>query len=91
MRKLHLNIALFSVAVTLSCGAVGGGPSERVFECSNLFTPGLSASDLENKFGAQHVVTTEIYLGEGFYETGTVLYPDSPSDRVEILWHDKEA
>lgn len=41
---------------------------------------------LATAFGASHVVSADIPLGEGESESGTVLFPDQPDRRVEILW-----
>jgi len=46
---------------------------------------------LADRFGAGNVSRESIYLGEGFYEEGTVLFSESPADRVEVLWHDSES
>jgi hypothetical protein len=91
MCKLCRTVAYTSTFVVLSLAAVGGAPAERTLQCDTLFTPQVGASDLEKVFGPENVVTADIYLGEGEYESGTVLFPSSAHDRVEIRWHDKVA
>lgn len=61
------------------------------FECERSFLAADDSKALSVRFGASAVVIGEIYLGEGFYETGTVLFGDAPESRVEILWHDATA
>ena len=58
----------------------------RLLECTSVFGKDASAASLSERFGAANVRSAEIYLGEGFYESGTVLFANSVEDRVEILW-----
>src|SRR6059036_2939615 len=60
----------------------------RLLECTSVFGKDASAASLSERFGAANVRSAEIYLGEGFYESGTVLFANSVEDRVEILWKD---
>lgn len=46
-----------------------------------------SERDLRALFGTREVQRTEIPLGEGVSESGTVLFPGTDSARVDILWH----
>lgn len=57
-------------------------------DSSQVFTPATTAADLVRRFGAQNVRDGEIELGEGDAAQGTLLYPDDPMRRVEIVWHD---
>jgi hypothetical protein len=63
----------------------------RSFECERSFLASDDSKTLGAKFGVAAVAIAEIYLGEGFYETGTVLFGDVAESRVEILWHDTVA
>ncbi|HEU5162660.1 MAG TPA: hypothetical protein VFV54_05925, partial [Thermoanaerobaculia bacterium] len=55
--------------------------------CEGAFAPGVSAADLVGRFGAENVRNTSVYVGEGTYEPGTVLFPGSKSS-VRIIWKD---
>ena len=41
-------------------------------------------------FGAENVVADDIPVGEGAVDLGTVIFPEFPRERVEILWKDAE-
>jgi hypothetical protein len=91
MRKRQITLVLSCVIAVLGLsGLEAAEKTERVVECRNLFPSDLSASDLELRFGIGNVVTADVYLGEGYYEVGTVLFPNSPKDRVEFRWYDRE-
>jgi len=49
-----------------------------------------SASDLVRAYGSGNVRDSSIELGEGETARGSLLFPDDPQRRVEILWHDPE-
>lgn len=51
----------------------------------------LSADDLASRFGASNVSNGQVYVGEGFYEPGTVLFPEIPDQRAEFTWKDVES
>lgn len=48
-----------------------------------------SLSELEKRFGPENVQQAKINLGEGDFADGTVLYPQDPTRRVDIVWKDK--
>lgn len=45
-------------------------------------------ADLIRRYGAANVRRDSINLGEGFYERGTVLFPNDPLRRLEVTWRD---
>lgn len=57
------------------------------FDC-RTFPKDATADSLAETFGAANVVNTDIDVVEGDVEPGTVLFPDDPEHRVEILWFD---
>jgi hypothetical protein len=57
-------------------------------DCRGPITRDASRSDLVATFGAGNVADEDLDVGEGEIEPGTVIYPDHPTRRVEILWHD---
>src|SRR2546427_10366381 len=58
----------------------------RLLECTSVFGKDASSASLSEGFGAANARSAEIYLGEGFYESGTVVVANSVEERVEILW-----
>ncbi len=79
-----LPAATVIVAGSSLAGAVSSEP--RLLECESNFPQHLTANSLSQKFGPENLLEGEIYIGEGVFETGIILFADSPEDRVEILW-----
>jgi hypothetical protein len=48
----------------------------------------LSVQDLVERFGVANEVSVSIPVGEGENDEGTVLFPNDPERKVEILWND---
>ncbi len=48
-----------------------------------------SESDLRKAYGNENVAEVEVSLGEGSTEKGTMLFPNDPRKRLQILWKDK--
>lgn len=69
-------------------------------EASNskwMITPGVSAGpinantserDLVKIYGGENVRSANIEVGEGELTQGTILFPDEPDKRLEIIWAD---
>lgn len=53
-----------------------------------LVTPDTSEADLIAHLGRSQVRRADIATGEGETESGTLLFPDDPTRRIELLWHD---
>ncbi|MGD0339284.1 MAG: hypothetical protein ABSB78_10885 [Bacteroidota bacterium] len=51
-------------------------------------SPGTTASELKMIFGEQNVVSDRIYIGEGFTEPGSVIFPNDEQKTLRILWKD---
>ena len=62
--------------------------SSRVFGCGGPFTADLTEQRLIEIYGAANVRAGDVYVGEGNYESGTIVFPDSPKGRIEVLWQD---
>ena len=69
---------------------VPAAAATRVFGCNGPFTPDLTEQRLVETYGAANVRAGDVYVGEGFSEPGAVVFPDSPADRIEIVWRDGE-
>ncbi|MCG8436128.1 MAG: hypothetical protein MJA83_19080 [Gammaproteobacteria bacterium] len=48
-----------------------------------------SQEDLKDLYGADNVLESDIYIGEGFTKPGAVLFPDDPAKKLEIVWQDE--
>ncbi|MDE0191364.1 MAG: hypothetical protein OXQ90_08395 [Gammaproteobacteria bacterium] len=74
-------------ALFLAVWAIPSGYQQdrRVFECGAIFGPETTPASLVAEFGEENVVTKRVHAGEGSYETGTVVFPDT-EDEVEVLW-----
>jgi hypothetical protein len=54
-------------------------------------TASASEDDLTQRFGVGSVRAASIEIGEGFTEPGTIVFPDEPTRRMEILWRDEKS
>jgi hypothetical protein len=61
------------------------------FACTAPFGPDQTHAALVERYGASNIATDQVSSGEGFFETGTVLFPDDPARRVGIAWQDTAA
>lgn len=59
-------------------------PGERV----GPITPKTTFAELQRQFGMQNVRRQQIEIGEGFEEPGAMVYPESDSKRLAVLWRD---
>jgi len=66
-------------------------PLTRLLSCEGPFGPDASAASLAKQFGARNVENTDIDVGEGNSEPGTIIFGAAPLDRVEVLWFDPTA
>ena len=55
---------------------------------TTLITPDTSEADLIARLGRSQVHRADIATGEGETQPGTLLFPDDPTRRLELLWHD---
>ena len=82
-----LTITLFSSVSTFAQPAEHDWvivPGARV----GAITADTSEVSLELLFGIENLQRMDVSLGEGFFVPGTVVYPDDPSRRLEVIWRD---
>ena len=86
-------LALLAVLLVGPSVVIGteASPGDFIFELDKVFLPQTNAANLIERFGEANVTTERIYIGEGFYEEGTVLFKNSDEKKVEILWKDPES
>src|SRR5437867_2089864 len=91
-RRSQLWLLIFALVISNSVAGMDLHAEEpRLLECMSTFARETSAESLAQRFGAANVRDGEVYVGEGSYEPGTVLFTDSMEDRIEILWNDSQA
>ncbi len=63
-------------------------PANDVMQCVGPFAKDANEATLAKAFGAANVKRVDIDAGEGTTEPGTVVFPNDPKRRIEVLWHD---
>ena len=63
----------------------------NVLDCEGPFGPDASKASLSEFFGAANVVDMNVDGPEGTTNSATVLFPNDPARRVEVLWQDEQA
>ena len=70
---------------------VAPAPRDDAWRLPGPFAPGITVDALRARFGARHVRIAEVPLGEGDVERGVVLFPDDPTRRATLYFHDPDA
>jgi hypothetical protein len=76
-----LKALLFALILTTATAS-----ADLRFACTGPLAPGASHASLAAYFGQANVVPGNVYVGEGSSEPGTIVYPNNPAKRIEILW-----
>ena len=86
-------MSLVAGLLALSSSAASAEPaaSSRLIKCEGPFGRNAGHSDLVKAFGNKNVVEQEIDGAEGQKIKASVLYPDDPKARLEIVWSDEKA
>jgi len=63
---------------------------DRILSCDGPLGPTMTPDTLADAFGKANVTLENIAVGEGFFEKGTVLFSESPEDRLLILWRNEQ-
>ena len=79
--------ALF-LALGLVPASANAQPANDVLQCVGPFAKDANEADLKKAFGAANVKRVDLDVGEGSTEPGTVVFPNDPKRRIEVLWHD---
>jgi hypothetical protein len=66
-------------------------PQTRIIKCEGPFAAKAGRDDLVKAFGAANVVDQDANGAEGEVLKATVLFPNDPKARIEVLWNDEEA
>ncbi|HET9250952.1 MAG TPA: hypothetical protein VFP58_02395 [Candidatus Eisenbacteria bacterium] len=81
---LVAGLAAFGCQKRLASGAWEIVPGQRI----GLVNRTEGEIDLQMGYGAQNVRPATVQLGEGETASGTVVFPDDSTQRIEVLWHD---
>jgi hypothetical protein len=76
---------LFAILLFAAAGAASAADT---IDCTGAFAPSTSEQALVAKFGKANVVRDTIYIAEGDETPGTVVFPNDPKRRLEIVWKD---
>jgi hypothetical protein len=60
-----------------------------ILSCTS-FSRNFTAADIVARYGSSNIKTDKIYVGEGEYEDGMMLYSDEPKRRAELLWEEQD-
>jgi hypothetical protein len=63
----------------------------NVLQCEGAFARDSSHAKLVQAFGKSSVAVEEVDRPDGTKTKASVVYPDEPRRRVEVLWHDEAA
>ncbi|TCT06541.1 hypothetical protein [Aquabacter spiritensis] len=80
--------ALCLVALFATAGAAQPPP---LLACSGPIGRSADAAGLAQLFGAKNVKRGRIPAAEGTTLPGTLVFPDDPRRRIDIVWHDDKA
>lgn len=69
----------------------GAAASAGNIRCDGPFSKDTSHAALEKAFGAKNVVFQEVDGPEGSKLNASVVFPNDPKRRLEVLWHDEQA
>lgn len=88
------------VCLAACCFILSGGMLADLYaQNSYLIVPGVkvgaigrnsSEADLKRIYGQRNVRDTDVGLGEGETEKGTVIYPNDSTKTLEIVWKDQQ-
>ena len=80
-----------SVMPSLAPAAPQPADGKNVLQCDGAFARDSSHAKLVQAFGKSSVAFMDVDGAEGDKVKATVVYPDEPRRRVEVLWHDEKA
>jgi hypothetical protein len=77
--------------LVLAAATPGSAETPRTIACDGPFARDATEADVKAAFGAENTVYTEIDGPEGSTWNATVVFPDDPAKRIDILWNDEAA
>jgi hypothetical protein len=91
--RLAALIAALATLVMPSIAPAAPQPADgkNVLQCDGAFARDSSHAKLVQAFGKSSVAFMDVDGAEGDKIKASVIYPDEPRRRVEVLWHDEKA
>lgn len=80
-----------AVALSVAPAVSQATDPKHVLECQGAFARDTSHAKLVQAFGASSVTFADIDGPEGAKIKASVIYPDEPRRRVEVVWHDEKS
>lgn len=77
---------ILALAFVLAATATSASPT---IQCRDVWSPETTEKELIAQFGRANVKRDNVYVAEGTEEPGTILFPNDPKRRVEIVWRNK--
>lgn len=62
-----------------------------IVRCDGPFARDTTHEKIVEAFGAKNVTFTQVDAAEGTKADATVIFPNDPAKRIEVLWHDEAA
>ena len=88
--RLSLLALCAALVVTPALAKDKSGPAAEPVACTGPFGPDSSEATLIETFGAQNVVTGQVYGPEGMELLATTVFPDDPQRTMRVGWWDEE-
>jgi len=79
------------LAIACSMASAERAAPARVIKCEGPFGRNASHADLVKAFGSSNVVYRDVEGVEGQPIKASVVYPNDPKSRLEVIWSDEKA
>jgi hypothetical protein len=83
-------MAAFAITVPAASAAPPAAEGKSVLQCDGAFAKDSSHAKLLQAFGKSSVAFMDVDGVEGDKMKASVVYPDEPRRRVEVVWHDEK-
>jgi hypothetical protein len=93
MKPLSMSLSLIAALLALSptLASAQRAPSPRVIKCEGPFGRTGTHADVVKAFASDNVVYQDIDGAEGEKIKATIVYPNDPKARLEIIWSEEQA
>jgi hypothetical protein len=89
MSKRRINLGAIILGFSLVQNVFAASWQLDPLGIEGSITAQTTEKDLIDVYGSSNVEPIDVQLGEGETEPGTVLFPNDPMKRIEIMWKDK--
>src|SRR5258708_28496619 len=88
--RLAALLSAFATTLAIAPTVAPAAEAKNVLQCEGAFARDSSHAKLLQAFGKSSVAFTDIDDAEGEKVKASVIYPDEPRRRVEVLWYDEK-